>query len=181
MPRLLNDSYISLLRRGTHVDLANFGQTSQARQEAFRTYRGHRPHARVKAAVKEFHRVNLPQLHAIPNERSATKLWVSESIAHCGILQVGISAWQAFTEAWRTTTVGIQEKWETTQNRELVPTNIMPYDFVNAPAITRRTGRPDRKAANWTLEQAKCKRFGRWVTITPGLARIHRILAQWRF
>ena len=108
MARLLNDSYISLMRRGTQVDLANLGQTSQAMQEAFGTYRGRRPHARVKAAVKEYRRVHLTQLHAMPKKQIATKLWVSESIANGGILQVVISAWQAFAEAWRTTTVGIQ-------------------------------------------------------------------------
>ena len=181
MPRLLNDSYISLLRRGTHVDLANFGQTSQAMQEAFKTYRGHRQNARIKAAVKEFHQAILPRLHAIPNEQIATKLWVSGSIANGGILKVVISAWQALAETWRTTAVGIQAKWEASQNRELVPTNIMPFDFINTPTITRRTGLPDRRAANWTLNQAKCRRFHRWVTTTPGLARIHRILAQWKW
>ena len=164
MTRLLNDSY---MRRGTQVDLANLGQASQAMQEAFGEYRGRRPHMRVKSVVKEYHRVHLTQLHAMPKKQIATKLWVSELVANGGILQVVISAWQAFTESWRATTVGIQEKWEATQNHEAVPTNIMPLEYSNIPTRNRAAGRPDRRAANWTLDQAKCRRFARWRRTTP--------------
>jgi hypothetical protein len=110
MARLLNDSYISLMRRGTQVDLANLGQTSRFMQEAFGRHRGRRPHLRVREVVKEYHQLHLTRLHAMPNWLMATKLWVSESIATGGMLQVVVSAWQAYTESWMDTTVGIQDK-----------------------------------------------------------------------
>ncbi|CAE8608460.1 unnamed protein product [Polarella glacialis] len=117
----------------------------------------------------------------MPNSLMATKLWVSESIATGGMLQVVVSAWQAYTESWRATTVGIQDKWEATQNQEAIPTNIMPLEDFNTPTLIRTPGRPDRVAANWSLKQALGRRFSRWRVITPSLATMHRILAQWRW
>ncbi|CAE8644169.1 unnamed protein product [Polarella glacialis] len=181
MPRLLNDSYIAMLRRGTHLDIARLGQTSTAMQEAVVVYRSHWLIAWVRATVKEYHHTVLPRLHAMPNELSCAKLWVSGSIANGGILKCVLSAWQALAETWRTTTCGVQEKWESMQNSEEIPANIKPSTLTNIPTVTYIEGRPPQRVANWTLDQARARRHERWLLACPGLATMHRVVAQWKW